>query len=247
MWLSTHTLSSSSSSSSSRCRRRARPPRCASRARTAAGPATTSDIRRACTTIYCGAGPTPLWLHIGHTPNQGLLLSIYICVCMYIGLLPLHYMRRPPRPPWASLDALRARLRRHTTTTTWTSTTSTSTSTTMSTWADDDDGLPPLKDVAPPPACAVTTSTVPAPKPSTSTAPAGKSGYVPPHLRGRQGGATSGGERGFGASRDATRVCMDFVCVCSSRVLAMEGARARSARRGERACWRGDGGGDRGV
>ena len=153
-------------------------------------------------------------------------------------------MRRPPRPPWASLDALRARLRRHTTTT-WTST-STSTSTSMSTWADDDDGLPPLKDVAPPPA-AVTTSTVPAPKPSTSTAPAGKSGYVPPHLRGRQGGATSGGERGFGASRDATRVCMDFVCVCSSRVLAMEGARARSARRGERACWRGDGGGDRGV
>ena len=25
---------------------------------------------------------------------------------MYIGLLPLHYMRRPPRPPWASLDDL---------------------------------------------------------------------------------------------------------------------------------------------
>ena len=117
---------------------------------------------------------------------------------------PMGSTRRPPRA------------RRHTTTTTWTSTTWTSTWTTMSTWADDDDGLPPLKDVAPPPAAVTTTttSTVPAPKPSTSTtAPAGKSGYVPPHLRGRQAGATSGGERGFGASRDATRVWWDFVCV----------------------------------
>ena len=70
----------------------------------------------------------------------------------------------------------------------------------MSTWADDDGGLPPLKDmpvVAPPSASAAPSSTTNATTNATTTNATVKSGYVPPHLRNRPAAAASSGG-GFG-------------------------------------------------